>query len=165
MDTNANKTMDFMEKDRQSWLSLMAVSEDAGLAEAWEKCEAEGMLSAPYSFLRRPEVGLTMVRGRVGGTGAPFNMGEMTVVRCVVSTADQQTGDVISGFACIAGRDKKRAERVARLDALFQDRKYGLKARAAVLERLQLMRQEKRQVSTSKTAATKVDFFTMERGS
>ena len=29
-----------------------------------------------------------MVRGRVGGTGAPFNLGEMSVTRCSVRLAD-----------------------------------------------------------------------------
>ena len=37
-----------------------------------------------YVALRAPETGLVMVRGRIGGTGAPFNVGEMTVTRCSV---------------------------------------------------------------------------------
>ncbi len=31
-----------------------------------------------------PRPGMTLVRGRMGGTGSPFNLGEMTVTRCVV---------------------------------------------------------------------------------
>ena len=35
-----------------------------------------------YRMLRWPETGLVMVRGRAGGTGTRFNVGEMTVTRC-----------------------------------------------------------------------------------
>ena len=38
----------------------------------------------PYRMLRWPETGLVMVRGRAGGTGTRFNVGEMTVTRCAV---------------------------------------------------------------------------------
>ena len=39
-----------------------------------------------YRVLRGPEAGLVMVRGRTGGGGAPFNLGEMTATRCTVRT-------------------------------------------------------------------------------
>ncbi|MBD0276138.1 MAG: phosphonate C-P lyase system protein PhnG, partial [Acetobacteraceae bacterium] len=38
----------------------------------------------PHTRLRGPQTGLVMVRGRQGGDGAAFNLGEMTVTRCVV---------------------------------------------------------------------------------
>ena len=44
--------------------------------------------------LRRPEKGLAMLRGRIGGEGAPFNIGEATVTRAAV-----QLEDGIKGFA------------------------------------------------------------------
>ena len=56
-----------------------------------------------------------MLRGRMGGTGAPFNMGEMTVTRCALKLA---TGEV--GHAYVQGRDKAHAERAALVDALMQ---------------------------------------------
>ncbi|WP_163595022.1 phosphonate C-P lyase system protein PhnG, partial [Klebsiella pneumoniae] len=34
-----------------------------------------------HENLREPENGLVMVRGRIGGDGAPFNLGEATVSR------------------------------------------------------------------------------------
>src|SRR6476620_11625428 len=34
-----------------------------------------------YAELRAPETGLVMLRGRVGGAGAPFNLGEASVKR------------------------------------------------------------------------------------
>ncbi len=69
-----------------------------------------------YTVLRGPESGLVMVRGRAGGGGAPFNLGEMTVTRCTVRT---ESGLV--GHAYIAGRDERRAELAALADALMQD--------------------------------------------
>ena len=56
-----------------------------------------------------------MVRGRAGATGAPFNLGEMTVTRCSVRLSD---GEVGHGY--VHGRDKAHAERAALIDALMQ---------------------------------------------
>ena len=44
-----------------------------------------------------------MVRGRVGGDGAPFNLGEATVSRAAVRLS---TGEV--GFGYTLGRDRQR---------------------------------------------------------
>ena len=46
-------------------------------------------------WLRRPEIGPVMVRGRTGATGLAFNMGEMTVTRCSLRL---QGGVVGHGF-------------------------------------------------------------------
>src|SRR6516162_922004 len=70
----------------------------------------------PYRVLRRPEVGLVMVRGRIGGGGDPFNLGEMTTTS---GTARTEKG--IVGHAYIAGRDERLAELAAVADALLQD--------------------------------------------
>ena len=69
-----------------------------------------------YRVLRGPEAGLVMVRGRAGGGGAPFNLGEMTATRCTVRT---EAGFV--GHAYVAGRNERQAELAALADALLQD--------------------------------------------
>ncbi len=66
--------------------------------------------------MRGPEGGLVMVRGRAGGGGAPFNLGEMTVTRCTV-----RLGSGLVGHAYVAGREPRRAELAALVDALMQD--------------------------------------------
>ncbi len=66
--------------------------------------------------LKPAEAGLIMVRGRIGGDGAPFNLGEASVTRCVV-----ETGNGRRGHAVILGRDQKKARLAAILDALWQD--------------------------------------------
>jgi len=113
----------------------------------------------PFDWLRRPEVGAVMVRGRMGaGGGAPFNLGEMTVTRCALRLAD---GTV--GHACVQGRDKGHATRVAVIDALMQGED-AARIDAAVLAPLRAEEAARRRLRAEKAAATKVEFFTLVRG-
>ena len=99
-----------------------------------------------------------MVRGRAGGTGAPFNLGEMTVTRCSVKLV---CGTVGHGF--VQGRRKTCAEASALVDALMQtDRSEN--AAGAVLAPLEAEETARREKRARKAAATKVEFFTMVRG-
>lgn len=111
-----------------------------------------------HDWLRRPEIGTTMVRGRIGATGAPFNLGEMTVTRCALKLSD---GTV--GHAYVQGRDQGHATRAAIVDALMQsDGMEQINAR--ILAPLRAEEAEKRATRAEKAAATKVEFFTMVRG-
>lgn len=112
-----------------------------------------------YQFLRRPESGLVMVRGRAGGTGQPFNMGEMTVTRCTIRLAD---GPVGHGY--VAGRDRRHAELAALFDALMQDERTGGDLEVSLVCPIEEKIAAKRRQNAAKTAATKVDFFTLVRG-
>jgi alpha-D-ribose 1-methylphosphonate 5-triphosphate synthase subunit PhnG len=110
------------------------------------------------TLLRRPEIGLVMVRGRVGGDGAPFNLGEATVTRAAVSLA---SGEV--GFGHVLGRDKEKARLAALADALWQ----APATRDAVETLLQPVRARlvaEALCKRERAAATRVDFFTMVRG-
>jgi alpha-D-ribose 1-methylphosphonate 5-triphosphate synthase subunit PhnG len=110
------------------------------------------------TLLRRPEIGLVMVRGRIGGDGAPFNMGEATVTRAAVSLPG---GEV--GFGHVLGRDKEKARLAALADALWQ----APATRDAVEVLLQPVRERLAAEALRKreqAAATRVDFFTMVRG-
>ena len=110
-------------------------------------------------LLRQAEIGLVMARGRAGGTGQRFNLGEITVTRCAVRSAD---GHVGHGY--VAGRDKRKAELVASFDALLQapERRAALLAR--VVEPLAAVQASQRASQARKAAATRVDFFTLVRG-
>ena len=66
---------------RQRWMALLAKAPPARLAALLPSLPA-------HQHLRQPEVGAVMVRGRVGGTAEPFNLGEMTVTRASVQLAD-----------------------------------------------------------------------------
>jgi len=119
----------------------------------------EAGLPSQAELLRGPETGLVTLRGRIGGGGAPFNVGEATVTRATVRLPSGQVGH------CYAlGRDKQKAKLAAIADALWQDpaRRAEVETRLIAPLRLALTTaQEKRR---AETAATKVDFFTMVRG-
>ncbi|HZP39738.1 MAG TPA: phosphonate C-P lyase system protein PhnG [Methylomirabilota bacterium] len=140
---------------RVRWMSALAQAEPASVAAAWA-----GLAARPaYRVLRGPETGLVMVRGRAGGTGAPFNLGEMTVTRCSVELSD---GTV--GHAYVAGRDARHAETAAVLDAMLQDEAAGPRLEAAVIAPLLAAREARQQAARARAAATRVEFFTMVRG-
>lgn len=111
-----------------------------------------------HALLRAPETGAVMVRGRQGGTGAPFNLGEMTVTRCSVRL---QCGAV--GHAWVQGRDREHARRAALLDAALQTAEAGRLARE-VLAPLAEEEEARRAALARKAGATRVEFFTMVRG-
>ncbi|MDE3240998.1 MAG: phosphonate C-P lyase system protein PhnG [Paracoccaceae bacterium] len=137
--------------ERKGWLGLLAKAPPATLAALWE--------GAPdHEVLRAPETGAVMVQGRMGGTGAPFNLGEMTVTRCSVRLP---SGEVGHGY--VQGRDKDHARRVALIDALMQG-PGAADLRARVLEPLALAAARKAEDRAAKAAATRVEFFTLVRG-
>lgn len=98
-----------------------------------------------------------MVRGRAGGGGSAFNLGEMTVTRCTVRA---DTGFI--GHAYVAGREERRAELAALVDALMQDRDYAAELEAGVIGPLERRQTEERSSRASKAAATRVQFFAMQ---
>ena len=136
---------------RKGWMSLLAKAPPARLAAL--------LPDLPETALLRPaEVGSVMMRGRVGGTGAPFNLGEMTVTRCSLRL---DCGAV--GHAYVQGRDKDHARRAAVVDALMQTPE-AARVEAQVLHPLRLEEEARRTTRAVKAAATKVEFFTMVRG-
>ncbi len=110
-------------------------------------------------MLRQPETGLVMARGRAGGTGQRFNLGEITVTRCAVQSAEGHVG-----YGYVAGRDKRRAELVASFDALLQAPVRRQELLQRVVEPLARTQAEAKTAQARKAAATRVEFFTMVRG-
>ena len=139
---------------RKHWMGLLAKAKPQDVAVLFERTD----LSPTYSYLRAPEVGGVMVRGRAGATGAPFNLGEMTVTRCSVQLAEGAVG-----HAYVQGRDKVHATQAAVIDALMQTAE-AEHLRIAVLAPLEEAQLQARTARAAKAAATKVDFFTMVRG-
>jgi alpha-D-ribose 1-methylphosphonate 5-triphosphate synthase subunit PhnG len=116
-----------------------------------------------YQHLRPPEIGLVMVRGRAGGTGQQFNLGEMTVTRCVVRLDIPEEESSI-GFGYVAGRSRQHAELAAVCDALMQLPNWRHRVQTAVIEPLNAEAARRQDIQKRQTAATKVNFFTMVRG-
>ena len=140
--------------DRQDWLGLMATSKADQLASLWDQAG----IAPDYKMLRQPETGSVMVRGRAGGTGDAFNLGEMTVTRASLKLADGQVG-----HGWCQGRDRRQATIIALVDALMQG-DAAPRLDAAILAPLRDARAARHAASAQRAAATKVDFFTMARG-
>ncbi|MBE9635306.1 phosphonate C-P lyase system protein PhnG [Salipiger mangrovisoli] len=138
---------------RQGWMGLLARAPAERLAELLGREALPG-----FDWLRVPETGGVMVRGRMGGTGAPFNLGEMTVTRCALRL---ESGEV--GHAHVQGRNRAHAERAALVDALMQGPRAD-EMQASVLVPLASEEAARRDARAARAAATKVDFFTMVRG-
>ncbi|RQP05817.1 MAG: phosphonate C-P lyase system protein PhnG [Paracoccus sp. BP8] len=136
---------------RRDWISALAKAPPGRLAALLPDLPA-------HELLRAPEIGTVMVQGRIGGTGAPFNLGEMTVTRCSV----RLPGGAV-GHACVQGRDKAHAARAAIADALMQT-EAAPRIEAKVLTPLRAEAAEARASRAAKAAATRVEFFTMLRG-
>jgi len=140
---------------RQRWMAVLAKASPEELEKAWGELENRPR----YRYLRRPEVGLIMVCGRAGGTGTPFNLGEMTITRC---TVQMETG--LTGFGYVAGRSPRQAELAALFDALLQDPSWHESILGRVILPIRDAAEKKKARERGKTATTRVEFFTLVRG-
>ena len=141
--------------ERKAVMATLAQASGDDIVRLWN---AAG-LPSEAELLRGPETGLVTVRGRIGGGGAPFNVGEATVTRATVRLASGQVGH------CYAlGRDKQKARLAAIADALWQDSAHRDDVQTKLIAPLQAALAEAREARRAETAATKVDFFTMVRG-
>jgi alpha-D-ribose 1-methylphosphonate 5-triphosphate synthase subunit PhnG len=104
-----------------------------------------------------------MVRGRIGGTGDAFNLGEVTVTRATLRLR-MEDGSAPVGFAVHMGRDKERATLAALVDALLQVPAFEARLRERVIPPLAARVAERRADREAHAAPTKVEFFTMVRG-
>lgn len=139
---------------RIAWISELAQAAPERLETLWDTAG----LKPDYRLLRAPEIGLVMTRGRAGGTGAAFNLGEATATRCSVRLASGEEGH---GYAL--GRDKRKVEIAALCDALMQTDASERLTRE-ILAPLAHERSVRETEAARRSAATKVEFFTMTRG-
>ncbi|MDP0927833.1 phosphonate C-P lyase system protein PhnG [Paracoccus onubensis] len=139
---------------RRDWLGCLARAPEGRAAQLLTSAG----LAPEFEYLRPPEIGSVMLRGRMGGSGGPFNLGEMTVTRCSLKLA---TGEVGHGY--VQGRRRDDAQAAALVDALMQTG-MATEIRHKVLDPLYAEEQTRRAARAGKAAQTKVEFFTMVRG-
>ena len=139
---------------RQRWLSTLAKAPADRLEALWSTLGPV----PPYTVLKRPEIGLVMVRGRISGSGDPFACGEMTVTRAAVRLEGGQVG-----LGYVGGRQPRQAELVAVLDALGQVPEWRQRIEDLIVAPLAEEAEAGRRQRAAKAAATKVDFFTVAR--
>jgi alpha-D-ribose 1-methylphosphonate 5-triphosphate synthase subunit PhnG len=140
--------------ERARWMGVLARASRATLEAFWA-----GLPSLPrFEALKPPETGLVMLRGRTGGDGAAFNLGEMTVTRCVLRAPDGTLG-----FGYVAGRDRRHAELAAAFDALLQMPAHADALHAGLIAPLVAAQAEARARNWGDAARTRVEFFTLAR--
>ncbi len=137
---------------RRAWMAILARADRPAI----EARLADRDPLPAHRRLRGPETGLVMVQGRAGGSGAPFNLGEMTVTRCTIHNEHGRTG-----HAYLAGRDLLKAELAAALDAALQDPETGPVLEQAVILPLAEALAAADGAVRAQAEATRVDFFTL----
>ncbi|AID32569.1 alpha-D-ribose 1-methylphosphonate 5-triphosphate synthase subunit PhnG [Mesorhizobium sp. USDA 4775] len=141
--------------ERKAAMATLAQSSGDDIVRLWN----EAGLPSQAELLRGPETGLVTLCGRIGGGGAPFNVGEATVTRATVRLPSGQVGH------CYAlGRDKQKAKLAAIADALWQDPARRTEVETRLIGPLRSALATAQEKRRAETAATKVDFFTMVRG-
>jgi alpha-D-ribose 1-methylphosphonate 5-triphosphate synthase subunit PhnG len=144
---------------RRAWLAVLAKASLAELEAAWT-----GLPDPPrWRLLRPTETGLALVRGRIGGSGRKFNLGEMTMTRAAVQLIVAGGPDII-GFGHVAGRQVRRAELVALFDAMLQMPSRHDAVAAEIVAPLAARQRATRAALAAKVAPSKVDFLTVVRG-
>jgi alpha-D-ribose 1-methylphosphonate 5-triphosphate synthase subunit PhnG len=138
--------------------ALMRACAEASEAELQGALAELGELPAAEE-LRPPQTGLVMLRGRMGGSGPPFNVGEATVTRAALRL---KSGTI--GFSYLLGRSHRRARLAALIDALGQDADCRARLEASLVAPVMARRAAADARTRAETAATKVDFFTLVRG-
>ncbi|MCI4663649.1 MAG: phosphonate C-P lyase system protein PhnG [Neomegalonema sp.] len=144
-------------RERAVWFSELAKADGAALNQLW----ADFGINPEHELLRAPEIGLVMARGRVGGEGEAFNLGEVSATRCSVRLLGKYAG--VEGHAYALGRDRRKAKIAALCDALMQT-PLSERVAAQILTPLYVKRQAADRSAAEKAAATRVEFFTMTRG-
>ena len=140
---------------RAAWMRVLALAESSELDGAFG---ALGSLPA-HRMLRPAQSGMAMVRAR-SGTGTRFNLGEMTLTRCAVTLENG-----VVGIAYVQGRSLRHAEQAAVADALLQLSEWHEAVQRQLIAPLARSREERMARQAQVAARTRVEFFTMVRGS
>lgn len=156
IDRNASTQSDkALQDSRKRAMAVLAASDAAAIAS-----HLAALDNVPAAEnIRAPECGLVMLRGRIGGDGQAFNLGEATVARAAVRLA---SGEI--GFGYALGRDKEKARLIALCDALAQAPRFRDAVEAQVIAPMREIQKAKTTLAGEQSAATRVDFFTLVRG-
>ncbi len=131
--------------------------------EAWLETHVALQCEGDLQWLRPAETGLVMVQGRAGGSGQRFNLGELSVTRCVLKPDSARTGCQQVGVAYVMGGSHRHAQLGAVADALLQDPALHPHWNSVLLQPLQQMQNAQTQQKNAQAQATRVEFFTVAR--
>lgn len=111
-------------------------------------------LDLPFTptYIVAPETGMLMAQARADSAGHRFNLGEVTVTRCIMDLAGKTTG-----YAMILGPDMRHAELAALFDGLLQMPEYRPGLMASLVTPLQDRRDRRDRRLAGERAATRLD--------
>lgn len=139
---------------------ILALTPFTRLSEGWQTLG----IRVGHRRVRGPETGMAMVRGRMGGSGNAFNLGEMTLTRASVALDDGTPGGGALGHGWVAGRGREHAELIALIDACAREERWARRIDSELIEPLSRVLVAEHAQNSRQAAATRVDFFTMVRG-
>lgn len=140
---------------RQAWLAVLALAPRDALA----RHAAAHVAEHRFEWLREPETGLAMVRGRIANRGDRFNVGEATLTRCIARIT--LGGHTTAGVGHVLGRDDERARWIAQVDALLQQPSLHDTLQRDVIEPLRAAREQVLAAERARHAASRVSFYTL----
>jgi alpha-D-ribose 1-methylphosphonate 5-triphosphate synthase subunit PhnG len=143
---------------RQTWMALLARA-----PEDFLEAQVGNLAQGNLQWLRPVETGLLMAQGRAGGTGLRFNLGEVTVTRCVLRPDPELTQCQQVGVAYILGGSHRHAQLAALADALLQEPALHLHWDQHLLRPLSQQLCAKAQQRKAQAQSTRVEFFTVAR--
>jgi alpha-D-ribose 1-methylphosphonate 5-triphosphate synthase subunit PhnG len=139
-------------EQRREWISLLGSADPRFLEDQKKNLN----LDLAPDYMVPPETGMVMMQARQDGAGNRFNLGEVTVSRCILKVND------VMGYAMVMGPDLHHAELAAFFDALFQ--MPDLDLRNALVSELRRMKNKRHAQDAAEVQTSKVEFFTMKRG-
>jgi alpha-D-ribose 1-methylphosphonate 5-triphosphate synthase subunit PhnG len=144
---------------RQRWLRVLAMADPDALNTAWQGWQPKPAVQA----IRGPEAGLVMVRARIDGGGARFNLGEATVTRATVRLHGGPLAADAVGTSYLLGTDLEHARLAAIFDGLLSDAGQRERVLAEVIAPLEQAQADRDGVRLAEARSTIVDFFTVSR--
>lgn len=144
-----------MEEKRKAWIAVLNRADVNDLVSAKQGLKTK----VDYEFIVRPETGMIMGQAKADGNGARFNLGEITVSRCVLKLKEN-----CLGVSCILGSDLVHAELAAYFDGLLQLPEYQDPLFETLIDPLKAKLEVQDLQKAEEAKKTKVEFFTMKKG-
>nr|WP_320193242.1 phosphonate C-P lyase system protein PhnG [uncultured Desulfobacter sp.] len=143
-----------IKEQRKEWIGLLGSADPHWLEQQKESLG----LDLTADVMVQPETGMIMMQARQDGAGPRFNLGEVTVSRCILKL------DGVMGYAMVMGCNLQHAKLAALFDAMFQMPNTGDSLRKNLVPELRRMKKERRDKEAWDVRSSKVEFFTMKRG-
>ena len=143
------------EKDRKTWIALLGNADPMDLEAARKALGDE----VDITHVVKPETGMIMIQAKADGSNSRFNLGEITVSRCVL-----EVKKIYMGTSWVMGSDLRHAELAALFDGMLQDPATHEKLAETLIKELKIKQTAKNERLAQDASDTRVEFFTLKRG-